>query len=81
MHVHIADILKSSTDVGQMVYQYWWNRLPVLVKSYTGIDKIVYQGNEFAFSQYRYTISSIRVEDLATSDRGTFIDLWWQLKT
>ena len=30
-------LAKSYTSIGQIVYQYWWNRIPVLTKLYTSI--------------------------------------------
>ena len=43
----------------ETAYRYWQIHLQVLAKSSTGIDEIVYQGKELAFSQYRYMILSI----------------------
>ena len=56
MDILIANILKSSTSIikiftgiGQIIYQYWQNCLPVLAKSSTSIDDVVYQRNVLAF--------------------------------
>ena len=65
----IADILKSYTGIDKIVYQHWQNRIPVLTKSYTGIDWE--KANSFPwyiqFCQYLYTISSILVYDFRIS--------------
>ena len=37
----IADILKSYTSIGQIVYRYWPNHVLLLVKSSTSIGEIV----------------------------------------
>ena len=58
MHILIADILKSSTCIGEIVYG-------VLEKSCTGIDKIVYRYWEKANWFPWYMISSIPVNDFA----------------
>ena len=48
MPILFADILKSPTVIDEITNQYWPNRQPVLAKLPTGIDEIVYKGNELA---------------------------------
>ena len=66
----------SSTNIGQIVYQYWQNHLPVLVKclpvltkSYTGIGKRPIRFLGIRFQQYQYTISPIPVDDYVNNGR------------
>ena len=69
MQILIANILKWSMGIDEITYLYRRTPLLVLAKSSTGIDEIVYQGNELAFSQYQLTISSILAKDSACTSR------------
>ena len=53
----------------KIVYKYWWNHIPVLMKSYTkNRNKLVFFSNTgIGFCKYWYTILSIPVYNFANT--------------
>ena len=56
------------------------SKTPKFLESYTGIGQIICQGNELAFSQYWYTISSIPVYNFANTDIR-FCQCWYTISS
>ena len=66
---------KSFTGIGEIVNQYWWNHMPVLMKLYTSIRKKL-TFSSFWFHQYLQTILSILVNDFINIGIRFFQYLW-----
>ena len=84
---------KSFTGIGEIVNQYWWNHMPVLMKLYTSIrKKLTFSSflissifaNDFVntgkrFHQYRYTLFSVPVNDFRVSAKKICINNMYAL--
>ena len=62
-------IEKLYISIGEIIYQYWWNHITILMKSYTkNRNKLVFFSNTgIGFCKYWYTILSIPVYNFANA--------------